>query len=418
MGHPSAAARDDGSLTGEAVIGRTLPRRHGTGMRADGEAGPQARSASELLEHSPVMLVPGEEETSPGTEGNVSFNVEIRENDVRARQFACHLKLCNNTRNTIHVLTINYSLGSGVTKERSDNTSFMDLKKEYDQLRRDVVYLFRTILIAYSEDFRKEFARQFLQSLRSRLSLKNPLMAYAYLITRRFRLYENQMLQMLQRMDVPIASSKDARKFLDGLAKKGIQPSVSDLLVAKKISRMQAIEKIDRNFLRPEYVTQILPGESLEQVYILKAKRKLSSIASYTAAFDVKLAWEEAPAQGGPKLHVERMMSREVSFDVTPNPITLSILAVVFSILGTALNGAVSKQSGDAGPIGLLTPQDAWRQYFVAAVLAFVLYNSIEMTDLRNRFRSISWRSAMVVGLICGLLSDKMLNVVKALFGS
>jgi hypothetical protein len=42
-------------------------------------------------------------------------------------------------------------------------------------------------------------------------------MAYFYMITGRLKLYANQMVQMLQRMEFPVASSEDARNILKGL---------------------------------------------------------------------------------------------------------------------------------------------------------------------------------------------------------
>src|SRR6185295_4033815 len=113
-----------------------------------------------------------------------------------------------------------------------------------------------------------------------------------------------------------------------------------------KIDRMAAIEAIDPNFLKPQYLTQILAGETYEQVFILKARRKLSSIVSYAVAFEAKISTDEATS-GRP---IERMLSRSASFDVTPSPLTLSVFAAVFAFLGTVLNniglGSSTKPSG------------------------------------------------------------------------
>src|SRR5438876_929426 len=102
----------------------------------------------------PVIPYPGvryaPEPTEPprATDDKVSFEIKIEENDLRARQFACHVMLRNNTSNSIDVLAVNYRLGSGVVLEKSDNTSFLDLKKEYDQLRTEIKQLFRSLYIS------------------------------------------------------------------------------------------------------------------------------------------------------------------------------------------------------------------------------------------------------------------------------
>jgi hypothetical protein len=346
-------------------------------------------------------------------DGKVAFEIEIAENDIRARQFACHLVLRNNTANSIDVLAVNYRLGSGVLLEKSDNTSFLDLKREYDQLRADIKYLYRTLYITYVDGYSKEFARKYLEGIRAEFSFKNVIMVYFYVLTRGFKLYSNQMVQFLQRMDFPIASSADAQGVLKALKEKGVPVPLTDLLTAK-IERMAAIEQMDKNFLRPEYITQILPGEDLERVYILKAKRKLSSIVSYTAAFDVKLAWDEPPTGSGTGRHVERTMSRSASFNVTPSPITLSIFAIIFSFLGAVMSSVVIDTPINFASLHSLVDLEIPQKYFVAAVLAVVLYNSIEMTEFRNKVPSFSWRSAMFIGLLCGLLSDRMLKAITS----
>ena len=369
-----------------------------------------------VIPYPGVRSVPEPAEPPRATGDKVSFEIKIEENDVRARQFACHVMLRNNTSKSIHVLAVNYRLGSGVVLEKSDNTSFLDLKKEYDQLRTEIKQLYRSIYISSNVDgYGKEFARRFLEDVRAQVSFNNLFMAYFYMITGRLKLYANQMVQMLQRMEFPVASSEDARNILKGLNERGIQVPLSDLIVAK-IDRMSAIEQIDKNFLRREYVTQIQPGEDLEQVYILKAKRKLSSIASYTAAFDVKLAWEESPTDCDvDKKNIERTLSRAVSFNVTPSPITLSILAIIFSFLGAVLISVLPKSQAE---FSALYDWASLKKYFVAAVLAVVIYNSIEMTEFRDKVPSISWRSAMLVGILCGLLSDRMLGAITAFVGT
>jgi hypothetical protein len=247
-------------------------------------------------QEQPVIPYPGvkpdlppEPEGPNKASGNISLEIAIAENDLRARQFACHLTLRNATENPINILAINYRLGSGVTMERTENTSLLDLKLEYDQLRNDVRFLFSSMYIAKSEAFREEYVKNYLQSIRRMIDFRSILLAYLYIATGKFKTFANQANQYFRRMDFPVTSSDTARTILPKLANAGPDSTVIVELVTAKIERMHAIEQVDPNFLKPEYVTQLFPGENFEQVFILKAKRKLSSIASYTAAFDVKV---------------------------------------------------------------------------------------------------------------------------------
>ena len=184
--------------------------------------------------------------------GKFTFELEITENDVRARQFSCHLVIYNGTQNSVDLLAINYRLGTGVSVEKNENTSSIDLKEEYDGLKKDLQVLLRSLYLTSSEEFRAEYSKRLLEALQNQFSLRSVMLSYFYIITFQFRTYVRGFTQDLRRMEFPITSADSARKILDGITdKKLISTIVADLLMAK-VERMAAIEKVDQNFLRPE----------------------------------------------------------------------------------------------------------------------------------------------------------------------
>jgi hypothetical protein len=240
-----------------------------------------------------IVPLAGGKATIPREEANgkISFELEIQENDVRSRQFACHLTLRNDTQDSIDITGLNYRLGTGVKIERVSNTSSEDSKEEYDRLKSDVKYLLTAMYISSSSEYRTEYFGKFLQGMREAFTFQNMLVVYYYIITMRFKTFARMINRRFERMDFPITSAATAEDILKGLEAKGIAPPAVTNVLTAKIGRMAAIEMIDQNFVRPEYIAQILPYEEFERVYILKATRHFSSIASYTVAFDVKLAW-------------------------------------------------------------------------------------------------------------------------------
>jgi hypothetical protein len=380
----------------------------------------------------PIVPYPGKSAPLPDARsptkspGKLSLEIEIAENDLRARQFACHLRLENETDGAVNLLAINYRLGAGVTMEKTENTSLVDLKLEYDQLKADIRYLFKSLYITSSKTYREEYVKNYLETLRNQYQYKNLFMVYVYLVTGRLRSFARQAAQAIQRMDFPITSAETAQSILSGLENTQQQDfSIIKELALAKIDRMKAIEAIDPNFLKPQYLTQILSGETFEQVFILKARRQLSSIATYTAAFEVKLS-SDASSGGRP---VERILSRSASFNVTPSPITLSAFAAVFAFLGTVLNDIGLATSAKQLPhiassvepglqaISNFISLEFLQNCVVAVILSVVLYNSFELTEFKDRVKIISWRSAMFIGLLCGLLSDRMLKAITSFVG-
>src|SRR5258708_3004463 len=156
----------------------------------------------------------------------VVFKLEIDENEIRARQFACHLTIHNDTKNSIHLLPINYRLASTVKMQKTETTSFVDLKQEYDRLKEDVQLLLRSIYVTQSKEFAKEYSIRFLDAFKSIFSFKfmaqNLWLAYVYIFSFRFAEWRRYLSNKLFRMDFPVASAAEAEKAARTLMDKGI----------------------------------------------------------------------------------------------------------------------------------------------------------------------------------------------------
>ncbi len=137
------------------------------------------------------------------------------------------------------------------------------------------------------------------------------MVGYLYLLTNRFELYRRMIRRQFDQMDFPIGGAKDAADATEALAAKGLLADGVREILAAKIARMAAIETIDQNFVRPEYVTQLQPAESYERVYVLKATRRFASVASYMVAFDTKLRWSES-AEGASTARVSEQNHKPI----------------------------------------------------------------------------------------------------------
>jgi hypothetical protein len=82
--------------------------------------------------------------------GRLSLELDVEDHGPRAQQIACHLILRNRTPNPIDILAINGRLGSGASMEKSENSSFLDLKEEYEALKKDVQVILRAAAQVFS----------------------------------------------------------------------------------------------------------------------------------------------------------------------------------------------------------------------------------------------------------------------------
>jgi hypothetical protein len=54
-----------------------------------------------------------------------------------------------------------------------------------------------------------------------------------------------------------------------------------------------------------------------------------------------------------------------------------------------------------------------------AMITGAVFFNIFEFTSLADKFKmTISWRSALLIGFLCGMLNDRVLQALKAFFGT
>jgi len=261
---------------------------------------------------SPSISDPGDLGTASDTVGKVQFELQIAETDVRAKQFACKLVFVNNTKYPIDILAINYRLGYGVSMQRSENTSTIDLSTEYEFLRKDVRELISANWLVASSAYRKALVDKMYDTLKQNSSLRNAFKVYYWMATLRLRQYARDLARRIEIMEFPVSSASAARTIIDGAWKDDALIAGTKEILSAKLDRMEAIEELDPNTRRAEYLAQLAPGEELERIYIIKAGRKFSSIASYTVAFDTKVGWTE-PKTGSDGRRVERVMSRSSS---------------------------------------------------------------------------------------------------------
>jgi hypothetical protein len=58
-------------------------------------------------------------------------------------------------------------------------------------------------------------------------------------------------------------------------------------------------------------------------------------------------------------------------------------------------------------------------QLLVGPVIALIFFNVYEYTSVgKDLGMSVSWRSALLIGALCGLAQDRVLAALKALIGA
>jgi hypothetical protein len=148
-------------------------------------------------------------------------------------------------------------------------------------------------------------------------------------------------------------------------------------------------------------VPQIYPGGELNRTYVVTCPRRWFDVASYSVDFEVQYALL------GDEANV-RSVTKGASIAVSANPVTLSIVAVVASFLGSMIKLTPLDKSGIA------TLPKEFSSYpgtfIVGAVVALIFFNVYEYTSYRDKVRpTVSWRTALFLGVISALLADRLI---------
>ena len=106
------------------------------------------------------------------------------------------------------------------------------------------------------------------------------------------------------------------------------------------------------------------------------------------------------------------------SVRISPSPLALTSIAMASAVLGLALKHVFPIAGTEVGGI-------SWTSIFplselvASLILALVFFNVFEFTDLlKGMRRNLGWRSAMLIGVLCGLGSDRIFAAIKSLIGT
>ena len=172
-------------------------------------------------------------------------------------------------------------------------------------------------------------------------------------------------------------------------------------------------------------IATIAPGAVFSTTYVFRYKRGRTDAKRYTVTLEACYLEEGADM-------VETGAAAASSL-VSPSPIILSVVAVFSSLLGALLKAAIAARAetatavaGGEGIVGRalhqlgqqLTPELVSLQMLGAMVLALVVFNIYEHTEFGNRVKmGVGWRSAMLIGVLSGAFTERLLEALKVLAG-
>lgn len=341
--------------------------------------------------------------------------LEEQSGDVHSSQVAYKLTVHNTAVDPILILGLKAHVPQGAQLlEISDNESANCFSKRAE-LIEGLNDLLNDFLWLELEAFREGYIAAQVKTYRSIFKFKGMLKAYMYLVIRR-DVFEKQLNRRIISFRYDITSGEDARRayvtWLDASVpitsgsrhdQQGIR-----VLFKAKLAQLEEVEtRLQENMKDGSSFTSIDPEDSFSATYILKFERALLEPRKYQVGFNIRYKVAGVGAL--------KSTSVTTNIQITPSPLSLSAVAILAALLGAMLRGSLE---GDADKFAEIIQSATSGQIIIGPIVALVFFNIYEHTSLGRQFNfSISWRSALFVGALCGLAQHRVIEALTALIG-
>jgi hypothetical protein len=335
-----------------------------------------------------------------------SLDVSIdRQNiDARSSEIQCALRIKNMGDKNIHLISIRTSSASGTRFQRALDTSLEDDRKQLNVVYKQLTGLLRRMRLQRIGASNKGRPNMF-RSIFEWYQLRRPgSSSYVRITDSREAQEYHQIYDNQTRESDPVSQARE----LDSVF-------TTKLNAAQRLETRLGISQMDITASMTEHLADIEPQDEFVKHYVIKCPRKLFVSTTYTLNFDVRYQVGGSPVP----------LNRSESFPavISPNPFTISVAAAAFSVLGLVLKVSldmlknvneltlpVIQEMFESGPMIL--------SLVASVVTAILFYNIYEWTELGRRLDSgVGWRSALIIGGICGLLNQKVVAAFEELFG-
>lgn len=335
----------------------------------------------------------------------ISVTVEEQFEDLRSDHCAYKLVVKNSSDKAVRLLGVEPRIPSDARLIEIIDTSVADTTSRRTILLGELNRLLQQYLLVTSESFRDTHQKVEKERVRALLSPVGIVALYIEILTGSSE-WQERLRGELETFSYRISSTSDAEEAL----RRWLLPIsdqkheiIASLFEAKTLQLSQIEHLMDENERRS--LINIEAGGVFTATYVLKFQRRFFDPKKYQLAFDV--IYEQT------ELGAPQTASGVAGIQISPSPFTLSLFAIFAAILGVTLRVSLT---GTNDVIGALKDLALSGQLLVGPIVALIFFNVFEYTSMGKNFAkmSVSWRSALLIGALCGIAQDRILAALKA----
>jgi hypothetical protein len=274
------------------------------------------------------------------------------------------------------------------------------------ELIEELNNLLREFLWVVSKPFREAWLAQTKETYQELFSVTGLFRFYLQVLFNP-RHWQAAMKRLFESFRFKISSASDARSAYGRWMKDTSEYETIRSLFEAKLEQLDRIEgqmgEGDSSGL-----TAIEPGSHFAATYVMRFSRGVLEPRKYQVSFKATYHESDSPT--------EQSGSTATNVQISPYPLSLSIVAIISAVLGVLLRLSLA---GSQNPLSDLVSSAVSGQLLVGPVIALIFFNVYEYTSVGKELGiSISWRSALLIGALCGVAQDRVLAALKALIGA
>lgn len=331
------------------------------------------------------------------------FKMEEQLADVRSDQIAYKLTVSNPNTESIRLLSIIPKVPVGASVLQITDSSLAQANTQKAKLIDELNRLLKQYLWVTSAAFRSEWIEQQKVLYKETFSILGIIRIYLQFFLGNL---ENRMKREFDSFAFTVSSAADARSAYEKWMMSS--PDNHDAIRTLFDEKTKQLERIEGRMDESERpgLTSISPGGYFTATYVMKFKRMAFEPRKYQVGFEAAYSQSDSSAQSN---------SVATTVQISPYPLSLSVVAVLSAFLGILVRLSVNDNST---PFLEMQKLALTGQLLVGPIVALIFFNVYEYTSVGKEVgMSVSWRSALLIGALSGLAHDRILSALKALIG-
>lgn len=345
----------------------------------------------------------------------VDVNFEEQPANFREREVSLKLVIKNSGSTPIEIRAISPRLPDGATLLETKDFSLLAPKTLHTELCGQLTNLTNDVLRITDQDFRARLTQIQKESMQAIISEVSGWLGFFKIY---FKMLSGRLTRTFEETKVreravllKIENSTDAESIFGGLIQTSTIDEALKTTFVLKLEKLRAVEKElgKGTDIEAAPIATVEPDSFLSATYVIRFPRNWLNPSQFGVS--IETTYEE---HGKPARH-NQIATKLIS--ISPSPIALTAVAMASAVLGVALKHLVPQAA--SGGTFELTHILPGAELAGGVILALVFFNVFEFTNLLTELRAtLGWRSALLVGVLSGLGSDRIFNAIKALLGT